>query len=154
MSVAEIPFYHAVDLISRNCLAGCSGLTAALGNYVLAPTGLHPQLAYSRVIPFDHYCFPLSLLISYAVLLSQLDWLFSYTWMTEPWWVRAPAFPPFCKCLYSGVRVLVSTIIYLNVRSFGLLVISRFRSSIICHPYFVVARGRSCLSWFPCVGIL
>ena len=31
MSVAGIPFYHAVDLISRNCLAGCSGLTAALG---------------------------------------------------------------------------------------------------------------------------
>ena len=53
MSVAGIPFYHAVDLISRNCLAGCSGLTAALGNYVLVPTGLHPQLAYSRVIPLD-----------------------------------------------------------------------------------------------------
>ena len=72
-----------------------------IGNYVLAPTGLHPQLAYSRVIPLDHYCFPLSLLISYPVLLSQLDWLFSYgTWMTEPWWVRAPALPPFCKCFY------------------------------------------------------
>ena len=63
------------------------------------------------------------------MLLSQMDWLFSYgTWMMEPWWVRAPALPPFCKCLYSGARVLVSTLIYLNVRAFGLLVISHFRS--------------------------
>ena len=87
-------FLSRCRLISQNCLAGCSGLTAALGNYVLAPTGLHPQLAYSRVIPLDHY----SLLISYTVLLSQLDWLFSYgTWMTELWWVRAPALPPFAN---------------------------------------------------------
>ena len=44
--------------------------------------------------PLDHYCFPLSLLISYPVLLSQLDWLFSCgTRMMEPWWVRAPALP-------------------------------------------------------------
>ena len=85
----------------------------------------------------DHYCFPLSLLISYPVLLSQLDWLFSYgTWMMESWWVRAPALPPFCKCLYSGVRVLVSTLIYLNVRSFGLLVNSRFRSFHHLSPVF------------------
>ena len=56
--------------------------------------------------------------------------------MTEPWWVRAPALPPFFKCLYSGVRVLVSTLIYLNVRSFGLLVISRFRSFHHLSPVF------------------
>ena len=54
---------------------------------------------------------------SYPVLLSQLDWLFSYgTWMTEPWWVRAPALPPFCKCLYGMVRVLVSALISVSKR--------------------------------------
>ena len=155
MSVAGIPFYHVVDLISQNCLAGYSGLTAALGNYILAPTRLYPQLAYSRVIPLDHYCFPLSLLISYPVLLSQLDWLFSYgTWMTEHWWVHAPALPPFCKCLYSGVRVLVSTLIYLKVRSFGLLVISRFRSFHRLSPIFRCCKRKELPLWFPCVGIL
>ena len=34
----------------------------------------------------------------------------------------------FCKYLYGMVQVLVSTLIYLNVRSFGLLVISCFQS--------------------------
>ena len=59
------------------------------------------------------------------LLLSQLDWLFSCgTWMMESWLVCALALPPLTNAFM--VQVLVSTLIYLNVRSFGLLVICLF----------------------------
>ena len=72
----------------------------------------------------------------------------SLHWELSEWWLLFI----FNSGLYSGVRVLVSTLIYLNVRSFGLLVISRFRSVHRLSPVFRCCKRKELPFLVPLCG--